>query len=105
VALWVLNPHPGEEMARPDFVGWLRNVPRKPWALALPYEPRGEERPMYPDFMVVRKRGGHPWVLLASQHLPRGLPVRPRRRLPQPARFAFWFCCKVSSWLRNKYVA
>ena len=28
----------------------------------------------------------HPWVLLASQHRPRGLPVRPPRGLPQPAR-------------------
>ena len=28
----------------------------------------------------------HPWGLLASQHRPRGLPVRPPRGLPQPAR-------------------
>ncbi len=28
----------------------------------------------------------HPWVLLASQLRPRGLPVRPPRGLPQPAR-------------------
>lgn len=59
-----------EEMARPDFVGWLRNVPRKPWALALPYELGGEERPMYPDFLVVRKDGDNHIVDILEPHSP-----------------------------------
>ena len=58
------------EMARPDFVGWLRNVPRKPWALALPYELGGEERPMYPDFLVVRKDGANHIVDILEPHSP-----------------------------------
>ena len=33
----------------------------------------------------------HPWGLLASQLRPRGLPVRPPRGLPQPARFVIGF--------------
>ena len=33
----------------------------------------------------------HPWGLLASQHRPRGLPVRPPRGLPQPRAIAFHF--------------
>jgi len=56
------------EMGRPDFVGWLRNVPRKPWALALPYEMGGEERPMYPDFLVVRKDGANHIVDILEPH-------------------------------------
>ncbi|MBK9219501.1 MAG: hypothetical protein IPL70_14465 [Uliginosibacterium sp.] len=56
------------EMARPDFVGWLRNVPRKPWALALAYELRGEEKPMYPDFLVVRKDGDNHIVDILEPH-------------------------------------
>lgn len=59
-----------EEMARSDFVGWLRNVPRKPWALALPYELHGEEKPMYPDFLVVRKDGDNHIVDILEPHSP-----------------------------------
>lgn len=59
-----------EEMTRSDFVGWLRNVPRKPWALALPYELRGEEKPMYPDFLVVRKDGDNHIVDILEPHSP-----------------------------------
>ncbi len=59
-----------EAMARPDFVGWLRNVPRKPWALALPYELGGEERPMYPDFLVVRKDGDNHIADILEPHSP-----------------------------------
>lgn len=59
-----------EEIARSDFVGWLRNVPRKPWALALPYEIGGEERPMYPDFLIVRKDGDNHIVDILEPHSP-----------------------------------
>jgi type III restriction enzyme len=59
------------EIARADVVGWLRNVPRKPWALSLPYEHGGEDRPMYPDFLVVRTEGdGHAMVDILEPHSP-----------------------------------
>jgi type III restriction enzyme len=39
-----------------DFVCWLRNLPRRDWAFCVPYE-MGGEKPFYPDFIVVRKKG------------------------------------------------
>ena len=44
-----------EEMKRDDFVCWLRNPPRKPWSLCIPYEKNGRTESMYPDFIVVRR--------------------------------------------------
>ena len=44
-----------EEMRRPDFVCWLRNVSRAQWALCLPYDYNGEKKGFYPDMMIVRK--------------------------------------------------
>lgn len=44
-----------EEEKRRDFVCWLRNTPSASWALRLPYESNGETRPMFPDFLVVRR--------------------------------------------------
>ncbi|MBS0501154.1 MAG: DEAD/DEAH box helicase family protein [Proteobacteria bacterium] len=46
-----------EELARPEVVGWLRNLDRKPWSLEVPYETGGDVRPMFPDLVVVRKDG------------------------------------------------
>ena len=43
------------EQTRPDYVCWLRNPPRKPWALCIPYEQNGDMKSMYPDFLIVRK--------------------------------------------------
>src|SRR6185369_16981215 len=43
------------EVANPQIVGWLRNFDRKSWALCVPYEVAGEDKPMYPDFLFVRK--------------------------------------------------
>ena len=43
------------EQARPDYVCWLRNPPRKTWALCVPYEQGGEMKSMYPDFLIIRK--------------------------------------------------
>lgn len=57
-----------QEMQREDFIGWLRNVERKPWALALPYEYRGEFKPMCPDFLEVRKEAGHLVVDILEPH-------------------------------------
>lgn len=58
------------EIARADVVGWLRNVPRKPWALSLPYEMGGEVLPMYPDFLVVRKHGAGYAIDILEPHSP-----------------------------------
>lgn len=44
------------EMKRSDFVAWLRNLPRREWALCIPYELAGV-KPFYPDFVVIRKDG------------------------------------------------
>lgn len=44
-----------EEQNRPDFVTWLRNMPRKSWSLCIPYRLRNEQKAMYPDFLIVRK--------------------------------------------------
>ena len=44
-----------EEQSQTDFVCWLRNPPRKPWSLCIPYEMGGEQKPAYPDFIIVRK--------------------------------------------------
>ena len=44
-----------EEECRSDFVCWLRNVPRASWALTIPYEIDGVAKPMYPDFIIVRR--------------------------------------------------
>lgn len=45
-----------EEMKREDFVGWFRNVDRKEWAIAVPYDDRGI-KPFYPDFVIIRHEG------------------------------------------------
>ena len=39
-----------------DYVCWLRNLPRRDWAFCVPYE-KGGEKPFYPDFVIVRKKG------------------------------------------------
>src|SRR5574344_1487943 len=52
-----------EEQAREDFVSWLRNPPRKPWALCIPYEMDREKRPFYPDFIIIRKDPDTKYVL------------------------------------------
>lgn len=46
-----------EEMQRPDFVCWLRNQSKASWALCIPYEIGNVEKPMYPDFLIVRMDG------------------------------------------------
>lgn len=47
-----------EEQGRPDFASWLRNRPRAPWALCIPYEKEGRQVAMYPDFLVFRHDSG-----------------------------------------------
>lgn len=43
-----------EEARRSDFLCWLRNPSRAPWALCLPYDMNGEKKSFYPDFLIVR---------------------------------------------------
>lgn len=45
------------EQSRDDFAAWLRNFPRKPWSLCVPYVHGGEDRPLYPDLIVFRRAG------------------------------------------------
>ncbi|MBA3370936.1 MAG: hypothetical protein H0T96_05710 [Thermoleophilaceae bacterium] len=49
----------GEELARDEVIGWLRNEPRKPWAFSLSYQRHGEAQGMYPDFLLFRRDGQH----------------------------------------------
>jgi type III restriction enzyme len=58
------------EIADKNVVGWLRNVPRKPWALSLPYEMGGVVMPMYPDFLTVRRDGAGLVVDILEPHSP-----------------------------------
>lgn len=44
-----------EEEKKADFICWLRNPPRKPWSLTVPYRLHGDEKPAYPDFIVIRR--------------------------------------------------
>ncbi|SEK98334.1 DEAD/DEAH box helicase [Ruminococcus albus] len=44
-----------EEQNQPDFVCWLRNPPRKPWSLCIPYENDNTTKAAYPDFIIVKK--------------------------------------------------
>lgn len=57
-----------EEMKRDDFVCWLRNPPRKPWALCIPYEQNGRMHGMYPDFIIVRKVDGEYIIDILEPH-------------------------------------
>ena len=57
-----------EEMKRPDFVGWLRNVDRKQWSLTVPYDMNGATKPTYPDFIILRKKGKRITVDLLEPH-------------------------------------
>lgn len=52
-----------EEQSKPDFVCWLRNPPRKPWSLCIPYEIGGEQKPAYPDFIVIRQDSDTEYVI------------------------------------------
>ncbi len=44
-----------EAMEEDGFVGWLRNLPRRDWALCIPYESAGMKS-FYPDFIIIRKK-------------------------------------------------
>ena len=59
-----------EEEKRADFVCWLRNPSRGSWALCVPYEMDGEQKPMYPDFLVIRRDGPDYIVDILEPHNP-----------------------------------
>ncbi|MEL7635670.1 DEAD/DEAH box helicase [Sporomusa sphaeroides] len=44
-----------EEEEQEDFVCWIRNPSRAPWAFCIPYEIDNEIKPTFPDFIIVRK--------------------------------------------------
>lgn len=52
-----------EERVQTDYVCWLRNPPRKPWSLCIPYEMGGEQKPAYPDFIIIRKDGDAEFII------------------------------------------
>lgn len=55
-----------EERKHPQYLCWLRNQERKPWALCIPREYGNETKKFYPDFIVVRNDGndGYDFSLL-----------------------------------------
>lgn len=67
---WETKVIAGELEKRGEVVAWLRNLPRKPWSLTIPYWRGGEDHPQYPDFLVVRRtRNGDLEVDLLDPHM------------------------------------
>jgi type III restriction enzyme len=56
-----------EEMKVKGFAGWLRNIPKKRWALCVPYG-QGPAKPMYPDVLVFRREGGKVKIDIFDPH-------------------------------------
>ena len=56
-----------EAVEEPGFVCWLRNIPRRDWALCIPYELNGA-KPFYPDFVVIRSVAGDLIVDIIEPH-------------------------------------
>lgn len=52
-----------EEQGQNDYLCWLRNPPRKPWSLCIPYETGGVQKPSYPDFVIIRKDSDGEYVV------------------------------------------
>lgn len=67
-----LNPAEVEAVERAlkprNVVAWLRNTDRKAWALCVPYEVNGEDKAMYPDFLIVRREGDGLVVDIVDPH-------------------------------------
>lgn len=59
-----------EELAKPEVVGWLRNLDRKPWSFEIPYDKGGDIRPMFPDLIIVRKVEGEFIIDILEPHDP-----------------------------------
>jgi type III restriction enzyme len=56
-----------EAMEEEGFIGWLRNIPRREWALCIPYE-LGVTKAFYPDLIVIRKKGNSLEVDVVEPH-------------------------------------
>ena len=56
------------ERDQPGFVTWIRNLDRKPWSLGIPYEFGRQRRPLFPDFIIVRRAGEHYVADLLEPH-------------------------------------
>jgi type III restriction enzyme len=56
-----------EEMKSKNFVGWLRNIPKKHWALCVPCG-QGQAKPMYPDMLVFRREAGKVKIDILDPH-------------------------------------
>ena len=56
-----------EEMKGKTFAGWLRNIPKKHWALCVPYG-QGQARPLFPDMLVFRREGNKVKVDIFDPH-------------------------------------
>jgi type III restriction enzyme len=56
-----------DEMKGKTFAGWLRNIPRKHWALCVPYG-QGYAKPMYPDILAFRREGNKIKVDVLDPH-------------------------------------
>lgn len=59
-----------EELENDTNALWFRNIPRKSWAITIPYEVSGKPAGFYPDFLFVREHGEE-WVvdLLDPHHI------------------------------------
>jgi type III restriction enzyme len=56
-----------EEMQGAAFAGWLRNIPRKHWALCIPYG-QGQAKPLYPDMLIFRREGKKVQIDILDPH-------------------------------------
>lgn len=56
------------EQMNPEFICWLRNLDRKSWSLTIPYVLNNEDKPMYPDFLIIRKSGNDLVVDILEPH-------------------------------------
>jgi type III restriction enzyme len=55
------------EIERPHFVGFLRNMARKPWALCVPYGPEND-RPFYPDLLIFSRKKNKVLIDILEPH-------------------------------------
>lgn len=59
-----------EELKDKTLIAWLRNLDRKSWSFEIPYDTGGEIRPMFPDFIVVRRVKGEYLIDILEPHDP-----------------------------------
>jgi type III restriction enzyme len=56
------------EIAKQEVVAWFRNEDRKQWSFCLPYEHKGSDQAMFPDFLIIRKQGGNFIIDILEPH-------------------------------------